>query len=190
MSDGELRQRVESARVGDRESMAWLFDRYQRRVVGFCLSFAPICVEDARDLAQEVFVRAFGGLAGLERFERFEAWLFTIARRRCLTHLRRQVRLRDEQRRASDQARVEGQGGSDEETRREIEIAIVAEVIESMDDSKQKTAGRLFYRQGLDSGAIAESMGVPISTVTTWLSRFRARIRRRLVARILAHRNA
>jgi RNA polymerase sigma-70 factor (ECF subfamily) len=189
MSDGELCQRVKSARGGDREAMAWLFDRYQRRVVGFCLSFAPICVEDARDLTQEVFVRAFGGLARLERLERFEAWLFTIARRRCLTHLRRQARLRDEQGRAAEQARVEIEGRSHDEVRREIELGIVAEVIESMDDGNLKTAGRLFYRQGLDSGAIAESMGVPISTVTTWLSRFRARIRKRLVARILAHRS-
>lgn len=183
----KLRLRVERARDGDREDQAWLLERYWLRVVRYCLSFEPIGPGDAQDLAQEVCVRALKGLGRLRQANRFEPWLFSIARRRCLTHLGRQKRQRQERERwAAEQTGVAADAGVDRERLEEIQIVI--EEIERLPESDQKRAGDLFYRQGMSTSAIAAALDVPVSTVTTWLSRFRGRLRRRLLARLLAHR--
>jgi DNA-directed RNA polymerase specialized sigma24 family protein len=80
--------------------------------------------------------------------------------------------------------RTDGEG----ERRKKLERAIVAEEIERLPESRMKQAGRLFYLEGRDTAKIAEQLGAPVSTVTTWLSRFRGKIRRRLVLRVLALR--
>jgi DNA-directed RNA polymerase specialized sigma24 family protein len=66
----------------------------------------------------------------------------------------------------------------------------VEEEISRLPDSPQKAAGRLFYQEGANTSDIAERLKVPVSTVTTWLSRFRGRIRKRLIIRILEVRGA
>lgn len=183
----KLRLRVERARDGDREAQAWLLDRYWRRVVRYCLAFEPIGEGDAQDLAQEVCVRALTGLGRLRQADRFEPWLFAIARRRCLTLLGKRQRLREEKKRwAAEQPQAVPDPGAARE--RAEEIRIVAEEIERLPDSDQNRAGALFYQRGATTAEIAAELGVPVSTVTTWLDRFRGRLRRRLLARILAHR--
>jgi RNA polymerase sigma-70 factor (ECF subfamily) len=184
----EVRQLVVRAREGDSQAAAWLLERYRGRVIRFCLTFAPIREPDAHDITQETFIRALGGIRRLREADRFEGWLFSIARRRCLTFLKKAKRNRVElERLATEQQalqRTDGEG----ERRKKLERAIVAEEIERLPESRMKQAGRLFYLEGRDTAKIAEQLGAPVSTVTTWLSRFRGKIRRRLVLRVLALR--
>jgi RNA polymerase sigma-70 factor (ECF subfamily) len=65
-----------------------LFERYRRRVLLWCWQVMKDR-ELALDLAQEVLTKAFTGLADYRERHRFGAWLFTIARNRCLSELRR-----------------------------------------------------------------------------------------------------
>jgi RNA polymerase sigma-70 factor (ECF subfamily) len=184
----EVRQLVVRAREGDSQAAAGLLERYRGRVIRFCLTFAPIREPDAHDITQETFIRALGGIRRLREADRFEGWLFSIARRRCLTFLKKAKRNRVElERLATEQQalqRTDGEG----ERRKKLERAIVAEEIERLPESRMKQAGRLFYLEGRDTAKIAEQLGAPVSTVTTWLSRFRGKIRRRLVLRVLALR--
>ena len=184
----EVRQLVVSAQSGDTQAAAGLLERYRARVIRFCLTFAPIREPDAHDITQETFIRALGGIRRLREADRFEAWLFSIARRRCLTFLKKaQKRRKDLERLALQQQTVESANGEGERMKK-MERAVVAEEIERLPDTPMKRAGRLFYLEGRDTAAIAEQLDAPVSTVTTWLSRFRGRIRRRLVLRILALR--
>lgn len=184
----EVRQLVFRARSGDLQAAAGLLERYRGRVIRFCLTFAPIREPDAHDITQEVFIRAFCAIHGLREADRFEGWLFSIARRRCLTFLKKiQKRRLDMQRLALEQQTVRRDAG-DEDRMKKMERAIVAAEIERLPDSSMKQAGRLFYLEGQDTSQIAEQLNAPVSTITTWLSRFRGKIRRRLVLRILALR--
>ena len=174
---------VEAARQGDPVSQADLFDRYRMRVVRYCLTFAGIQPADALDLTQEVFLRALRNLRSLRESGRFEGWLFAIARGRCLTHLvrQRQGRLSLERLAREDTPADD----SREDRQRELERAVVAEEIARLPDTPLREAGRLFYLEGKDTGEIATLLSAPVSTVTTWLSRLRGKIRVRLVRRIL-----
>jgi RNA polymerase sigma-70 factor (ECF subfamily) len=181
-----IREAVRAGQRGDRQALGLLFDRFHRRVARLCLSFPAVSQADADDLVQEVFVRAFRGLSGLREPERFEPWLLSIARRRCLTHLGRAARARAEE---LDEAALPAPGDGEAQAERALELKEVAAAAEGLPDSSAKQAGFLFYRDGLDTGQIAAAMGAPVSTVTTWLDRFRQRVRRDLVARLLAARS-
>ena len=61
-----------------------LFERYQSRVAAWCYKFAK-SRDDSRDLAQEVFLKAYRHRHSFRGDARFSTWLYAIARNHCLT---------------------------------------------------------------------------------------------------------
>ena len=86
--DGD-RTLIERVLAGDVEAFRELVERYQRRVFVFVRNLvrhAP----DAEDLLQDIFVAAFRKLDSFDaERSQFSTWLLTIARNRCLNHLKR-----------------------------------------------------------------------------------------------------
>jgi RNA polymerase sigma factor (sigma-70 family) len=82
---------VRRARRGEREAHAALYDRYANLVRAICYD-TTANLEHALDLAQEVFLRAFGRLHSLRNDDRFGNWLVGIARHVCREWLRRRRR--------------------------------------------------------------------------------------------------
>ena len=71
-----------------RQAAGRLLARYRSRVLAWCWR-AVDDREAALDLAQEVLLSAWRHLPEYRHEDRFGAWLFAIARNRCLTELRR-----------------------------------------------------------------------------------------------------
>src|SRR5262249_19089816 len=80
---------VESARQGDRDAFASLYDRYARMVHGILLARVPPCEVD--DLVQEAFLSALRQLHALRDVSRFGAWLATITRNRANDYFRKSI---------------------------------------------------------------------------------------------------
>jgi RNA polymerase sigma-70 factor (ECF subfamily) len=76
-TDHEL---VTAARGSDHSAFAALYDRYAPLIRAICFDVTGN-LNEAQDLAQETFLRAYKNLAALENTERFDAWLVGIARR-------------------------------------------------------------------------------------------------------------
>jgi len=74
-SDSEL---VDRGRTGDRDALHMLAERYQRRILGVVVGMVRN-PEDAREVVQETFVRAFRNLAGFKGDSSFYTWLYRIA---------------------------------------------------------------------------------------------------------------
>ncbi len=70
---------VKRAKKGDLDSYQRLYDRFARRVLNFIFRMVH-SPEEAEDLTQETFLAVFRKLNTLKEDERFEAWLFRIAR--------------------------------------------------------------------------------------------------------------
>jgi len=76
--DGDEAELIERATKGDTDAFSLLVERYQRRVVG--VAFAVVHnQDDALELAQETFVRAYQNLARFESRSSFSTWLYRIA---------------------------------------------------------------------------------------------------------------
>ena len=93
-SDAALSRR---ARAGDSEAFGVLIGRYMRRAYIHALGIVG-SREDALDLSQEAFVRAYRARHTLDPDRAFYAWLYQILRRLCFNFLRdtkTRARLRD-----------------------------------------------------------------------------------------------
>ena len=74
----EDRDLVLAARQGDVDAYNRLVSRWEKRVYNYLLRVVKNR-EDALDLSQETFLKAYRSLARLEDAERFAQWLFRIA---------------------------------------------------------------------------------------------------------------
>ncbi|RMD83914.1 MAG: sigma-70 family RNA polymerase sigma factor [Candidatus Dadabacteria bacterium] len=79
LSEGEAEAAlVDRAKGGDRKAFRILVERYQRRLLGFIFTMAGSW-EDAEDIAQESFVRAYFSLKNFRKDSSFYTWLCRIA---------------------------------------------------------------------------------------------------------------
>lgn len=76
---------VEACRAGSREAFDLIVERHRRAVYNVCIRFAG-SHEDASDLAQDVFVRAYRGLERFRGDAALSTWLYRIAVNVCLNH--------------------------------------------------------------------------------------------------------
>src|SRR5919107_3132466 len=77
-------------RAGGEVAFGPIHDRYRQRLFAYVrqmLSAGPR--QDAEDVMQDVFVRAYGALRADDREVNLRAWLYRVAHNRCIDHLRR-----------------------------------------------------------------------------------------------------
>ena len=85
-------QLVALFRAGSDEAFRILYDRYRQRLFAYVRQMlAGHSRQDAEDVLQDVFVRAFGALRRDKRDVNVRAWLYRVAHNRCIDHLRRPV---------------------------------------------------------------------------------------------------
>ena len=85
-------QLVALFRAGNDEAFGVLHDRYRQRLFAYVRQMlSSRSRQDAEDVLQDVFVRAFGSLRGDSRAINVRAWLYRVAHNRCIDHLRRPV---------------------------------------------------------------------------------------------------
>ena len=157
---------------GDLDSFNQLVVRWERPI--YALAYRVIGrEEDARDVCQEAFLRAFRGLAAFKGQAKFSSWLYRITLNLCRDWIRRQKRT----------PVVQAPEGLDL-----IELAAEQEPAESIEElvarrdmsravakamallpEEQRTAIVLKEYHGLTFQEIADMLGCPLSTVKTRL---------------------
>ena len=80
------RRLVEACLAGQREAFDVIVERHQRQVYQVCFRFVGTH-EDASDLAQDVFLRAYRGLRGFKGQAALTTWLYRIAVNVCLNRV-------------------------------------------------------------------------------------------------------
>jgi len=177
---------VARALSGERAAFRALYDQHRPGVHRVARAFAALDADDVDDVVQESFVRAFRSLSRLKDPARFGPWVLTIARNRALSRL---ARRRAGEQLAGDLAReVEAlaeDAAAMPETHPEAELALVRRVIAELPDGGEKETVRLFYLEGqLSAREIAMRLGVGKSAITMRLERFRAKVKRRILAEV------
>lgn len=188
MTRAEEKVLVEQAQRGDRAALRRLVDEHKDRLYSFVLRMVGHH-QDAEEICQEAFLKAFSALGTFSTEFRFSTWLFTIGYRVCLNTLRRRKPLSGEM----DMAVFERVGeGPDDEALRSEEAALLRDAVwQAVDDltPPQRAAVVLYYRHDQSCQDIAQVMQVPTATVKSHLHRARARLRevleRRLASREL-----
>ena len=177
-----------SAAAGDKAAFARLVEKHKSPVYGLCYRLLGT-QEEARDAAQEAFVRAYTGITDFDPRQPFAAWVLRIARNHCIDLLRRRrptLALQAEGR--SDDGPETGvapelpdhyamggeQAVQEQEAQRDLDRAIAAL------PARYREVIALFHVQHRSYAEIAETLNVPMGTVMTWLHRARKALKEQL----------
>ncbi len=168
---------------GDTESFNQLVLRWERPI--YALAYRVLGrEEDARDVCQETFLRAFRAIGGFKGQAKFSSWLYRIALNLCRDWIRRQKRTpvvnapegMDIIEMAAEQGPVESI--EDLVARQQLSEA-VAEAMKTLPE-EQRTAIVLKEFHGMTFQEIADLQGCPLSTVKTRLYQGLSVLRRHL----------
>lgn len=180
MSRIEERRLVGRAKRGSADAFRKLVEQYQERLFAFVWRLIRHH-QEAEDITQAAFVKAYEALDSYSERYAFSTWLFTIGYRLCLNHLRKRkayVGDVDFSRISNrDEPEVSQSIANTEEARRMRET-IWAAVNELK--MPQKSAVLLFYREGKSCEEIGRILEMPAVTVKSHLHRARAKLRESL----------
>lgn len=172
----EIALLVGRARRGDQAAFRQLLEGHRDAVVSTLFACGVRSSETARDLAQDVALRAWSKLASLKDPRTFPAWVRRIAANSARDHLRRTAVRREDE---LDEA-LELDGGDDPYTRAEriSEIRLMlAALTEEDDEVVQILVARA---DGVPVEALAASMGISPDALKMRTMRARKRLRARL----------
>ncbi len=171
----EDRELVESVLAGDPSAYRGLVERYQSRVFALIVGMIRDR-EDARDLTQEAFVKAYKNLSRFRLESSFYTWLYRIAMNLAIDHLRKQKKRKhsefDEQIASKDGAGVLAEGHLRENPSRSLERKqLQHRILEALDklspDHKQIVLLREI--EGLSYREIGETLEIAEGTVMSRL---------------------
>jgi RNA polymerase sigma-70 factor (ECF subfamily) len=174
LTDTEIISRVLD---GDHQVYASLVDRYQNYVFTLVLRFISNR-EDAEEVAQDVFVKAYRSLADFRGESKFSTWLYTIVRTSCITFLRKkklEVSSIDNEKTLIQLENHES-GFSANQVERKSRQAMVNQAIGllSGDDAQIIT---LFYKAEQSLEEIGKIMCIEPNTIKVKLHRARQRLK-------------
>lgn len=171
-SDRQYQNLVARAREGDPSAFDEIVRRHYRRV--FKLAYRVLRRrEEAEDVTQEAFVRAFSRLRQLSHEAAVGQWLGRIAVNLCLTRLKSKA---ENVELAADPASLAREDGSAEEPGRSERIARIREMIGRL-PPKYRVAVVAYHMEGRSYSEAARLLGVPVLTFRTRLYRGRKMLR-------------
>ncbi len=179
LSKRKERHLIKAAQNGCEDAARQLIDAHKERLFAFVWRILRDH-HDAEEICQEAFLRAFSALDTFSQEYRFSTWLFTIAYRLCLNHLRRKPPL-------SGEVEFSGFDGREQDAGEQIANSEEAErlkeaVWSSVDHLSvhQRATVLLFYREGMSCEEISNVLEMPVATVKSHLHRARNRLREML----------
>ena len=161
-SDDEL---IALALSGRGDAFGTLVERYERAV--YHLAYRTLReIEEAKDAAQEAWIKSYRALASFRPGAKFATWIFTICYRVCCDRLAKRKRYSGEE--PPDFA--DPTDGPERAFENAEEAARLRAAIEALPE-KYRVVITLFHLQGKQYEEIAAVLGLPLGTVKTHLFR-------------------
>lgn len=186
MNNGELKtdieQLVHDFLDGDAQAFNRLVMLHQTKIYNLALNYVKN-QEEAKDLAQDIFVTVYRSLPKLREKEKFTSWLFQIAINHCRNRykkLRRRgyfnnISLDDEE----SFLQIPGDEGPEKLLQRKNTINLVRSTIDSMPEAEKEII-LLRDIQELAYEEISAILDIPLGTVKSKLNRARTSLKDRL----------
>ena len=177
LSDIEL---IQQTLDGNQSAYADLVKRHQRFVFTLALRFAKTR-EDAEEIAQDCFIKAYRSLNSFQRQSKFTTWLYSIVYTTAMTALRKKRIATDSIDDENTFIQVEDRtGGYDTNTaeNRSRSYYLNQAIAQLLPDDAMIIT--LFYKGEQSLEEIARTMGLEANTVKVKLFRARQRLKEKL----------
>ncbi|KQU19386.1 RNA polymerase subunit sigma [Bacillus sp. Leaf13] len=183
--DALIKERINQVLKGDHNAFGEIVELYKDKVFQICFRMLGNR-QEAEDLAQEAFVRAFVNIRSFNVQMKFSTWLYRIATNLCIDRLRKKKPdyyldaevsgtegLNMYSQIASDMAKPE-----DEVESLELQETIQVEIMKLPE--KYRSVIVLKYIEELSLKEISEILDLPVGTVKTRIHRGREALRKQL----------
>lgn len=159
--------------IQDQRAFAVLVDRYQNKLLRFIRTISSVRHEEAEDILQESFIKAYRNLNSFDDRQTFSSWMYRIARNETISNYRKRS------------IRPEGHlEQSDEETldrfahrmniaadlEKSEEAALIRKALDELDE-KYRDVLILQYLEEKDYKEISDILHLPMGTVATRINR-------------------
>ena len=164
----EDRDLILQTRKGKVEAYNLLISRWEKRIYNYVLRLVRNR-EDALDLTQDVFLKAYQNVHKLDDVERFGPWLFRIAHNETFSLLRRQRpdRVELNEAIAEDPGSSSFESGGGRLLPLELSIAVTAAMTRLKPEQREAVVLKVF--EGFKFEEIAQILDTPVSTVKSRL---------------------
>lgn len=165
---------------GDHNAYALLVDRYKSYVFTLTLRFTKNR-EDAEEVSQDIFIKAYRSLADFKGTAKFSTWLYTIVNTTCITFLRKKrldvKSLDDEKTFEVADSQDSGFRANIVEQKSRQNMVNQAIAMLNPDDAEIIT---LFYKNEQSLEEIGQILGLEVNTAKVRLHRARARLKEKM----------
>jgi RNA polymerase sigma factor (sigma-70 family) len=177
LNDNEIISKVLS---GDHQAYAGLVNRYQSYVFTLTLRMVK-SREDAEEVAQDVFIKAYKYLADFKGASKFTTWLYTIVNNTCISFLRKKkldIHSLDNEK-VFEVADSQDSGMRANMIEQKSKLAMVNEAISLLnpDDAQIIT---LFYKAEQSLEETAQILGIETNAAKVRLHRARTRLKEKM----------
>ncbi len=165
---------------GDQKAYAVLVERYQNFVFTIVLRYIK-SREDAEEVAQDIFIKAYRSLADFKGTAKFSTWLYTITTTTCITFLRKKkldVQSLDNEKVFASANNIDG-GINANQVEQKSRINMVNEAIKLLNPDDAQVI-ILFYKGEQTLEEIAQILGKEQNTVKVQLHRARGRLKEKM----------
>jgi RNA polymerase sigma-70 factor (ECF subfamily) len=170
------------AQQGDRAAFGSLVKAYQKRAYAIAYGFVGNR-EDALELAQESFVKAYRAISRFDTTMPFYPWLYRIVRNTCLNHIKKRKRRGESSLDGMMESGFDVSSGRDEPAREaalgDIREAVGNALSRLSDDHREIITLRHIHE--LSYVEIAECLDIPQGTVMSRLHAARRSLREKLM---------
>ena len=176
LNDNELISKVLS---GDHQAYAGLVNRYQNYVFTLTLRMVKNR-EDAEEVAQDVFIKAYKYLADFRGASKFSTWLYTIVNNTCISFLRKKLDIHSlDNEKVFEVADSMDSGFRANLVEQKSRQSMVHNAIGLLgpDDAEIIT---LFYKSEQSLEEIAQILGLEVNTAKVRLHRARTRLKEKM----------
>ena len=168
---------IKKARRGDGHAFGMLIENHERFVYNIVYRITGN-FEDARDVSQEAFIKAFKNFSSYDESSAFSTWIYRIAVNTAIDHVRKKKRENN----VSLEDYITDEKGENHKSSVEEKIVSderMSDIIKALNalDEDFKTVVVLRDIEGMEYSQISEIIGCPEGTVKSRLSRARGKLR-------------
>jgi RNA polymerase sigma-70 factor (ECF subfamily) len=190
MMELDERALIEAAKGGDPEAFGVMVEHYMPKALGFATKMMGNA-EDAKDVTQEAFVKAYRSLGSYRREAGFATWFFRVLSNACTDHLRKASLMRRVfffSKRGEEEGGAEpleeaadphpGAGPEEDMKRRELGLALTRALMSLT--ARQRAVFLLKHYDGMKFSDIAAIIGISEGAVKSHMARAVTALRTRM----------
>lgn len=187
MTDLKEKDLIRKAKQGDMHAFEELILKHEKIVYNVALRMMNHG-EDAKDISQEVFLKAYRSLSNFDERSAFSTWLYRITHNTCIDEMRKrkgkqsyslEEELENEE--GSMQRQIADEGDTPEESLLREEQK--SEILQALDNLSAEHKAAIILRdvKGLSYEEIAEILELSLGTVKSRISRGRNQLKKEIL---------